>query len=316
MSWSLTGLDALRERLERELAANRLHHAPLLTGPAGVGKRSVALLLAEALLCETRVAEGHPLGCGDCGSCHRVQKRQHSDLHILERPAGKTVIPVEQVRQLLADFSRAELEGRGRVAILHDVEQLGREGQNALLKTLEEPERRRWLILTASRPELLLDTVRSRAQRVPVPTLPGEELAALLSREHGVAPELATRLAQIAQGSVGRALALHEEGLEPWERRLAPLRSGHGGAEAWIRGIFEDLDTGDEGLRYGKRLRAERALGLAVIFARERAHGGEEPAWEEISELLEARRQLERGIAPELVLRALWDRRMGASGSS
>ncbi|PIE22832.1 MAG: hypothetical protein CSA62_10305 [Planctomycetota bacterium] len=311
MSWPFVGLEDLRRRLEADLGQRRLHHALLLTGAVGVGKRSLARFLARALLCERK--RELPLGCGECGPCLRVERGQHSDVQILRRPQGKTQIPVEQVRELLALFARAELEGQGRVAILEDVDELGREGQNALLKTLEEPEQRRWLLLTTSRPELLLDTVRSRVQRLAVPALASAELAELLRSELGLEAGAAQRLAEVSQGSLGRAKSLHAEGLEDWERRYAALKSGQGGVEPWLRELFESLASGDEGLRQARRLRAERALALALVFAREEAHQGDPEAWSRVAAFLDAGRQLARGLGAELVLRGLWDQLRGTS---
>ena len=308
----LEGLDDLRERLERAARSAHRHHALLLTGPEGVGKGSLARALARGALC---AGDGGAFGCLDCGPCGRVEREQHPDLHILARPVGKTRVPIAKLRELIHELGRGALEGRGRAAILEQADALGREGQNSLLKTLEEPAPRTVLILTAARPEALLDTVRSRCERIPIPRLAPAELEAIL-REEGQDAARAARLAQVAQGCLGRARSLAAGELEESEKLVAPLLDGCQdlAPHAWARRVLEGANVGEEGLRLAKIQRARTMLALALSLARLRAHtdanalSGASSAWSTVEELLDAQSDLAAGLGAELVLASLYAR--------
>jgi DNA polymerase III subunit delta' len=301
MKWVGPHIERVEAGLDPLLAEGRLPHALLISGPRGVGKRSLTHRLARGLLCSTFQRTS---GCGSCGSCQRVDLGEHPDLHILERPVGKTKIPVADVRSLLEALSRASLEGRGRVALLSGVEDLGTEGQNALLKTLEEPFPGTWLLLTTSRPETLLDTVRSRVHRLGLPPLGAEDMRAFLSLvgtgELGLEDLLA-----VAEGSPGRALELSAgNGLAALEH-AERLFEGRMTEQAWAHMVFEGISSGDEGVRQAKKMRAHEILALSLQLARRRGHAGEDRAWTQIEIVLEALRDLDLGLSPEQVLQAL-----------
>lgn len=301
MTWIGPHILRLESRIDPLLAEGRLPHALLISGPRGVGKRTLAQRLARGILCTTASRSG---GCGGCGSCQRVDLGEHPDLHRLERPAGKTRIPVGEVRDLLQALSRASLEGRGRVALLMGVEDLGIEGQNALLKTLEEPFAGTWLLLTTARPEALLDTVRSRVHRQGLPPLSDAEMMEYL--DHIGTGELSREdLLSISGGRPGRARELSEgSGLALLERagRLLETSSTD---RTWSQSVFEELDTGEEGVRQAKKQRAQEVLALALQLARGRGHSGDSQAWSQVEQMMQAQRDLDLGLAPDQVLQAL-----------
>lgn len=343
--WPLHGLAGLREQLAMTIAAGRMHHAMLLTGPRGVGKRTLARALARGALCARPTsgaeaaadveAEALAFGCGNCGPCGRIDRDQHPDLRVVARPPGKTRIPVETLRALVAELGRGALEGRGRVAILVRADRLQREGQNALLKTLEEPERAARLILTAERPEALLDTVRSRCERIAVPPLPQAELRAILEGE-AYANE-AERLASLAQGSLGLARSFGQEGLLGLEAMCKPMLDealcAKTAPQAFAARALEGVEGTPEGggLRQAKIDRARHVLLLVARFLREQAlasagvraaspdaapasgpdassgaHHGRD--WERIEACLAGLGDLDAGLGAELVLAAVFDR--------
>ncbi len=213
------GQDTEWERMLTRARQRTMPHSLLLTAPAGAGKTTAARLLAAALLCEspasTTDASSKP--CGSCRGCVRVRHANHPDLHVLAPPPDKRDIPVDSVRGLQDVLTRTAVEGGARVVVVDPADRLNEQGQNALLKTLEEPGDRTVLLLATSKPESLLETVRSRAPRLRILPLAGSALAeaatvlqqARLGRGiGGAATDSSTfqRALRWASGSVGRVL--------------------------------------------------------------------------------------------------------------
>lgn len=210
------------ETLARALRAARVHHAYRFEGPSGVGKERAAFALAQSLVCTT----GGALGCGRCSACLRAVRLAdddpavplHPDVVLLGRglyPAAAlgtasretTGIGVEQIRRLvLARIGFSPHEGRALVFIVRDADELTQQAANALLKTLEEPPQRTHFVLLTSRPNRLLDTIRSRTLPVRFGPLPDAVVARILE-EQGKS----TEHAESAEGSAETALALADE---------------------------------------------------------------------------------------------------------
>jgi DNA polymerase III delta' subunit len=148
--------------LARLVDHGRLPHAIILEGPAGCGRRTLALALANALLCPER-RDGD--ACGVCAHCEQALAGTHPDLSELpgsrEAPSG---LPVEAARAVAEGAASSALLGVAKVIIIPEAERLRGASANALLKILEEPPPRTYLILTASSVSGLLGTIRSRAQ--------------------------------------------------------------------------------------------------------------------------------------------------------
>jgi len=228
-------------------------HALLLHGPAGTGHLELALLVAQATLCEGRPADADAGGyrpCGRCASCHLVATRVHPDLMLVLPDALRVQLGwvddedsrlnksdakpskdlrVEQVRQAIAWTQQTSGRGRGKVLVLHPADALNGPAANALLKTLEEPPGTVRLLLTSADPERLLPTVRSRCQRLPL-ALPPLPQAADWLRAQGLADP--GPLLALAGGSPLAALALAADGIGPaWLAEL-PRRVAAGDAGA------------------------------------------------------------------------------------
>jgi DNA polymerase III subunit delta' len=221
---TLLAQDTAKETLERALAGDRVHHAYLFDGPAGVGKERAALGLAQALVCERRGARGAS-ACGACSACTRVailkegQRPIHPDVIVLERglyapeQIGRRTpetqdLSIDQVRVLvLARAAFGPHEGKAKVFIMRRAEELSIGAANALLKTLEEPSDKTHFILLSSAADSLLPTIRSRTQRVRFGRLPDAVVERLLvssGHEAGRAREVA----KLAQGSMAEAALL------------------------------------------------------------------------------------------------------------
>ena len=191
-------------QLMRSVQAGRIVHALLFVGPHGSGKRTMANLLAQAMLCKG--AGEKP--CGVCPACKRYLAGSHPDARTV-RPEKKT-IGVDEIRDLIDYLSLRPYEGGRHIAIIEQADRMTPPAQNALLKTLETPPGDAMFILIADSAGGLLPTILSRCQTVRFTDLSVEECAGVLTRR-GIAPERAATLAGMAQGSVGRALELDKD---------------------------------------------------------------------------------------------------------
>jgi DNA polymerase-3 subunit delta' len=199
--------------LERAVRSNSVPPSLIFSGPDGIGKRQVAIALAQAVNClEPVEVPGGRDACGRCVSCSKIARGLHPDVSIVESEEG-AAIKIEQVRDVVGQTAYRPFEGRLRVAIVDQAELMRDEPQNALLKTLEEPLAGSAFILVTSRPNMLLDTVRSRCCHLRFSPLSTGEIAVGLVERHGYADHQARAVAALADGSFGRALAAQAEEL-------------------------------------------------------------------------------------------------------
>jgi DNA polymerase-3 subunit delta' len=192
-------LEILRRAIDRE----RLPHALIFAGPQGVGKKTLALLLAQNLNCL------HPrdgMACGSCGSCRKIRVGTHPDVRMIE-PDG-AFIKIDQVRALIEEIAFQPFEGHYRFAILNGADQMRQEGANCLLKTLEEPASQSFLILVTAKPYSLLGTIRSRARLLQFGPIPENLIEEYLVQQAARTREDARLAAVLINGSLGTALAL------------------------------------------------------------------------------------------------------------
>jgi DNA polymerase-3 subunit delta' len=227
MSWNnIHGHDDVVEQFRRALVRRRLASSFLFAGPAGVGKRTFALKLAQAMLCQTRPEETLD-PCGTCPACTQVAAGTHPDLDVVGKPDDKSFIPLELLigerehrrrEGLCHNIALKPYLGGRKIAVIDDADYLNAEGANALLKTLEEPPPRSMLILIGTSPAKQLPTIRSRCQLIRFRPLSVETVAELLVSKGFVAdPSEARRLAQHSEGSLQRALELADP--ELWSFR-------------------------------------------------------------------------------------------------
>lgn len=197
------GNSSLLDTLRKQLQSGRLPHSLLFAGPEGVGKRMLALFLAKAVNCQRT---GGIDFCGECTNCRKIDAGAHPDLREIE-PDGQ-FIKIDQTRELSREVFFTPFEARRRFFLINQAERLKIEAANSLLKTLEEPPGTSHLILMSTRPEELLNTIRSRCQMYRFCPLPPSVTERLLREKSDVSPEQLPLLARLCEGSVGRALSL------------------------------------------------------------------------------------------------------------
>lgn len=324
---ALVGHQDLRERLRARVQEGRIRGSLLFAGPEGLGKRRVALELAQRELCFRRSA------CGQCEGCRLFQGEELPfELPNLLRiaPEGKAgVIRIDQVREGLdsagqARFSRGVIEwaslapppGCHRWILLEEAHRLNEASANLLLKTLEEPPAGAHFILVTHRPEALLPTLRSRCERIPFLPLSATE-AWEVARRHGWAEADRPRWAALAEGSLRY--------LEPEAFRRAEAQ-----VEAWLALLAEApfaeaagplLPEKEAALAQGEQLRQPLELLLRLLADLARVRTGRPPAlapWEAVlsslatggrdfrpaqEAALDALRHLPRNLAAEPLLR-------------
>jgi DNA polymerase III subunit delta' len=203
----LIGNERNKSILKRLLGGGRLSGALIFAGPEGVGKRQFALTMAKAANCR-RIPEGAAAAqdsCDECPVCRRIDEGVYGDVTTIS-PDGQ-FIKIAQTRALADEVYTRPREGRQRFFLIDSAERLREEAANSLLKTLEEPPSTSTIILLASRPDALLQTVRSRSQRLNFSPLTIEEMEGYLTENFPrPAPDTAL-LARITEGRIGQATA-------------------------------------------------------------------------------------------------------------
>ena len=207
------------DRWVRMARRRQLAHGVVVEGPVGSGKTTALTYLTAALLCPSELDLDEP--CGLCRACARVANEMHPDVQVVRRPRdeGEFVkketsyhrITVPQVKAVQARLLQHSMEGGARVAAFVEANRIEEEGQNMLLKTLEEPGEQTFLLLETSRPEQLLETVRSRVQRLRLLPLADDVLRGEIEQRNPHHFSQSDDIVSLAQGSLGKALQLGTE---------------------------------------------------------------------------------------------------------
>ena len=202
-NWGILGHEWAVDLLGGHLANNRIRHAYLITGPQGVGRRTLALRVSQGLNCKEPVAAGKP--CLACHTCQRIERMQHPDLYVVEAEEAGGTLKVDQVRELQRGLSLAPYEAPYKIALLLRFEEANPNAANALLKTLEEPPAQVILFVTAQDTETLLPTIVSRCEVLRLRPVPLDQLIQGIHEIWDIPAEEAKLLAHLANGRPGFA---------------------------------------------------------------------------------------------------------------
>jgi DNA polymerase-3 subunit delta' len=234
--WGVIGHEDAVSQLRRSLESGRVGHAYLITGPEGTGRTTLALAFARALNC-LAPENGRP--CNACNSCRRIvrdaERRSHPDLTLADidwqtavlggRPSDRTRarqrLSIEAIRWLRQDIVTRPIMSRWKIQIVDDADELSESAPDAFLKTLEEPPASAVIVLVASSPDAVPETIRSRCHHLPLGLVPQATIeAALVVR--GADPHQAASIAAIARGRVAAALRLASdpEAMLAWKSRV------------------------------------------------------------------------------------------------
>lgn len=208
----VVGQEHVLTALANGLSLGRIHHAYLFSGTRGVGKTSIARLLAKGLNCETGITA---TPCGVCDNCREIEQGRFVDLIEIDA-ASRT--KVEDTRDLLDNVQYAPARGRFKVYLIDEVHMLSRHSFNALLKTLEEPPAHVKFLLATTDPQKLPVTILSRCLQFHLKALDVEQirhqLEHILKEEHiAHEPRALQLLARAADGSLRDALSLTDQAI-------------------------------------------------------------------------------------------------------
>ena len=264
----LQGQSAVVTQLQQAAMGEGLTHAWLFTGPPGSGRSNAAKAFAAALNCDQEDVARR--GCGECHACRTILGETHADVVFVR--TEKVTITIEEARELVSTAGNRPSSGRWRIIVVEDADRMAERTTNVLLKAIEEPTPRTIWMLCAPSPAEVLVTIRSRCRAVALRLPPAADVAALLVKRDGVAPDLAERAARAAQSHVGIARRLARDA-EARERRLETVRFPLG-----LRGVTAAVMMADKLVKIAteeanssneERDAAEKAALLATLGAPE-----------------------------------------------
>jgi len=206
VDWDLLGHGWAVENLANEVASGSIRHAYLFCGQEGLGRRTIALRLAQALNCPTPPTPGD--ACRKCRICRQIERMSFSDLSIVQSDQVGGTLRVDQVRDLLHSLALMPYEARYRIAVLLRFEEANPSAMNALLKTLEEPPPQAIIVVTTESAESLLPTIASRCEILRLRPMPIMDLSQGLQRRERIPPQTADLYAHLSGGRPGIALRL------------------------------------------------------------------------------------------------------------
>jgi len=208
MQWNLCGHDLAIEFLREHTKPEKMRQAYLITGPDGVGRKSLALAFIKAICCQQAPAPGE--FCNQCTTCRQIDAKAFSDLTIVEQEGGKE-IKIDQIREMQKTLTLSPFQAPKRFVLIPNFQKATAGAANALLKSLEEPPPRALIILTADARESLLETIASRCEQVRLGPMTVDATRAVLADQFQLGEDQARHLAHLTSGRIGASLRFHAD---------------------------------------------------------------------------------------------------------
>ena len=234
------GHDLPKKLLQAAMSSNRLAHAYLFHGEDRIGKRLLAVRVAQALLCD--VVSNPADGCGACRSCVQIESRTHPDFNVIHPDPEQATpqIKIEQIRDLEQQIIYRPLIGDRKICLIDDADRMTIGAANALLKTLEEPPDHSLLLLVSSRAFALPATIRSRCQTLRFAAPAQTQIEAALILRRNLPPADARFLAILSEGRIGEALDSDVDAMKSRQQEYSTLL-----APSALRSISHLLNTAE-----------------------------------------------------------------------
>ncbi len=272
----LIGNDDTKVLLQRLAANGRVPQSTLFAGPEGVGKKLFAFELARLMLCKNG-------GCGACSICTRIgvfdipkpEKGEDYDVVFLsDHPDVGMVLPYKRnlrvgaIRELEREAHFRPFEADKRIFIINDADKMNDSSANALLKTLEEPPSTTFLILVTSRPDALLQTIRSRCQTIRFAPVAAGAIEKVLVSAAKVSADDASLASRVSGGSVGRALGTDIDWFKDMrESMVGVIRAALvSGSISWMLQVSESMNDAKNKDRYEETIAILESL-VRDVFA-------------------------------------------------
>lgn len=201
--FQVIGQEFIIDSFKRAYENNRVSHAYIITGPDGIGKSIMGMFMASTILCR---GENKP--CGKCDACVKISHGNHPDVKLIS-PRGRS-IGVDYIRELIEEIYTKPYEGDKKVVLIKNSDSITVQGQNAILKTLEEPSKETTIIMLVENINSILPTIQSRCQILRLGRIPEEKIRAYLL-SLGVDESRARAAANLSDGIVGNALKFLDE---------------------------------------------------------------------------------------------------------
>ena len=200
----ILGHEKLIHHLKKSIEMDKIGHAYIFDGPAGIGKKTTATAFSKGILCK----EFGQDVCGVCSSCLKIESNNHPDLVWIE-PDGKS-IKNHQIEELQQDLVRKPYESEKKVYLIKDADLMTESAQNRLLKTLEEPPRYVVIILISTNFNRFLATIRSRSQIIKFNRLQYKIVQDFMHKRYGMNDDETKVFATFSNGIIGKAIEFKE----------------------------------------------------------------------------------------------------------
>lgn len=286
---AVPGNDRIKKILRLALEKGRVPNSLIFSGPEGVGKRRLAVLLAQAINCERGTVEP----CRECPACRKIAEGKFPDVLVIE-PDGRS-ISIDQMQEVRQAAYVRPLQARRRIVIIPDAEKMTPDAANCMLKILEEPPSYSHIILVTSMIHLVLPTIKSRCQVLNFAPIGREEITRALVAK-GLPEERAGVIALFVKGNLEAAMELDWDKVtasrrEAWD--LFAALQGRGDASAFLRnyGFARRDEVRDD---------FEGILGILATFCRDASllRSGGDPSLLLNPDYAESLANLETGWGP------------------